>query len=297
MFQPTLLRITKLLLLSTLITCSVQLLATPTANTETPKREFLRLLDDKEHKALQVSIVRYSSADRELNVDLVSAVHVADRQYYQDLNELFKNYEIVLYELVAPEGTRITKGKKQSYNLLSMIQLGMKNSLGLFFQLEEVDYGPANFVHADMTPIEFSESMKERGESVLGTLINLWRAGMVQQLSGNSRQSDLEFISALFATDREHALKTLVAKEFENMGGVLNALEGKDGSTLITERNKKALTVLRKEIGKGNKSIAIFYGAAHMQDFEQRLETEFNLHAVSEQWIDAWDLNQVQTLK
>ncbi len=290
MHKSVLSNITKLLLL-TIVIVWLNPLAASESNSIT-EREFLRLTENEDHKALQVSIVRYVAADSNLSVDLISAVHLADSQYYHDLNELFKQYDVVLYELVAPEGTVITKDPQQNQSLLSMIQMGMKNILGLSFQLEEIDYSPANFVHADMTPAEFSKSMEERGESILGTVISFWRAGMVQQLSGQSKVNDFSLISAFFAADREHALKLLFAKEFENMGGVLSALDGEEGSTLLTERNKKALSILSKEIAKGQKSIAIFYGAAHMNDFGQRLQAEFNLQPVSERWIDAWDLNQ-----
>ena len=285
-----------LILLFSLIILSSQVIANQSslavmAAAETQPRNFLRLADNKEHKALQVAIVRYSATNSDLYVDLISAVHVADRQYYAQLNELFKRYDVVLYELVAPEGTKIPKGGKQSAGFVSMIQMGMKNILGLSFQLEEIDYTARNFVHADMTPTEFSNSMKKRGESMFGTMIKLWRAGMVQQLSGKSEANNIELISAFFADDKEHALKSIFAKEFENMGGVLGALEGTEGSTLVTERNKKALAVLKNEISSGKKSLAIFYGAAHMDDIGKRLQAEFDLQAVSEYWIDAWDLN------
>ncbi len=295
MIKSVLSNLTKLLLLSVLIVWLNPLTASESkanTKTESPEREFLRLVENTDHKALQISIVRYIATDSDLSVDLISAVHVADSQYYHDLNELFKQYDAVLYELVAPEGTIITKSAKQNKNLLSMVQMGMKNILGLSFQLEEIDYTPSNFVHADMTPTEFSKSMEERGESILGTVISFWRAGMAQQLSGQSKLNDYSLISAFLAADREHALKLLFAKEFENMGGVLSTLEGEKGSTLLTERNKKALSVLSREIAKGKQSIAIFYGAAHMHDLGKRLQAEFKLEPVSEHWIDAWNLNQ-----
>ncbi len=48
-------------------------------------------------------------------------------------------------------------------------------------------------------------------------------------------------------------------------------LEGPKGSTLIGERNKRALDVLKKQIASGKKKIAVFYGAGHMVDMEKRL--------------------------
>jgi hypothetical protein len=59
---------------------------------------------------------------------------------------------------------------------------------------------------------------------------------------------------------------------------------------LVSDRNQAALKVFQKELAKGRKKIGIFYGAAHMPDFEQRLREEFGLRRQSEQWLTAWDL-------
>jgi hypothetical protein len=257
----------------------------------TDEPEFIRLVDTQGHKALQVSVVRYQPrTGGELMVDLVGAVHVGDRQYYQDLNRLFEQYDAVLYELVAPEGTHIPKGGVKDKSLLSNIQSTMKDVLGLSFQMEEIDYTPRHFVHADFTPEEFSQSMDEKGESVFSIIFNLWRAGVSQQLTGQSSTSDFDFMMALFAEDRQNALKSLMARELANSEGMMKALEGPEGSTLVAERNKKALRVLKREMANNHKSFAIFYGAAHLPDFHQRLISEFDLVPVSTRWLDAWKL-------
>ena len=253
--------------------------------------EFIRLMDTKDHKALQVSVVRYQPrTGGDTYVDLVGAVHVGDRQYYQDLNRLFDDYDAVLYELVAPEGTYIPKGGVENKSLLSNIQSTMKDILGLSFQMEEIDYTRQHFVHADFTPEEFSKSMDEKGESVFSIIFNLWRAGVSQQLTGQASTSDFDFMMALFAEDRQNALKSLMARELANSEGVMKALEGPEGSTLVAERNKKALRVLKREMANNHKSFAIFYGAAHLPDFHQRLINDFDLVPVSTRWVDAWKL-------
>ena len=50
------------------------------------------------------------------------------------------------------------------------------------------------------------------------------------------------------------------------------------------------MKVLQKEIAAGKKKVAIFYGAAHMPDFEQRLTADFGLRKTKQVWVDAWDL-------
>jgi hypothetical protein len=69
------------------------------------------------------------------------------------------------------------------------------------------------------------------------------------------------------------------------------AFEGPEGSTLVAARNQKALKVLKRTmVDKEPKSVAIFYGAGHMQDFQQRLMADFDLAPVSIEWLDAWSL-------
>ncbi|WP_395377294.1 hypothetical protein [Marinicella sp. W31] len=246
-------------------------------------------------EALQVAIVSYKKVglqDSDVVVDLVGAVHVGDKAYYADLNARFEDYDAVLYELVAPEGTRIPKGGGETSGLIGNLQLGMKNLLGLSYQLQEIDYTPAHFEHADMSPDEFKQSMEDRGESFFSMFLKMWAAGMAQQASGGG-MSDLQLLGALFSSNRQGALKSLMAEQFTDMEGMMVAIEGKEGSTLVTDRNKKALEVLSSALKKtSNKRIAIFYGAAHMPDFHERLVREFNMQPVQVDWVDAWNLKQ-----
>ena len=84
------------------------------------KSEFIRLIRDqkKQPQALQTAVVSFVPRDcgkTSPTVDLVAALHVADRAYYEELNRLFAKYDAVLYELIAPEGTRIPAGTRAHY--------------------------------------------------------------------------------------------------------------------------------------------------------------------------------------
>jgi len=263
---------------------------------ESDKTQFLRIKKDDNDMpiALQLANARYVPIDGipdGMYVDLISAVHVADKSYYQNLNKIFKTYDVVLYELVAPEGTRVGEQEaSEGKGLLSMLQQGMKNILGLTFQLEEVDYSPENFVHADISPEDFKNSMNENGESFLAMFLRMWLVGIQQQATNPNAISDMDLIMTLFSPNKERDLKIIAAQQFMDMGPLINAIEGDKGSTLVTTRNLKALKVLRQEIEKGNKTFAIFYGAAHMPEMEEVLMKEFKLKPAGITWVDAWDL-------
>jgi hypothetical protein len=263
---------------------------------EAKSSRFLRLNRDEKKQpiALEAAIVRYVPQDRRKKapvVDLITAVHIGEKSYYEQLNREFEKYDAVLYELVAPPGTRIPKGgDKESGSVISMIQNAMKDVLELEFQLQVIDYTRPNLVHADMSPEQFAESMNKRGESVFSIFIRMVMAAMAQQYDQPTTVSDVQLIAMLFDKNRAMSLKRILAEQFQSMDGMLSILEGADGSTLISERNKTALKVLSEQIGKGKKKLAIFYGGGHMMDFDKRLRSQFGLVPVETRWLTAWDL-------
>src|SRR5262245_57104419 len=154
------------------------------AAADAPKFVRVKRTEDKRPAAMQTAVVRYQSPKRPgVEVDLVGAVHIGDKSYYEELNKLFETYDVVLYELVAPEGTRVPKGGRTGPNLhpIGMMQDGMSTILELAHQLNCIDYTKKNFVHADMSPEDFSKSMDQRGESFFQMYLRLMGAGIAQK--------------------------------------------------------------------------------------------------------------------
>lgn len=249
---------------------------------------FMRLAEDAEGRpqSLQVGLAHYRDGQGR-RLHLVGAIHVADRSYFEDLQRRFDDYDIVLYELVGdpddgerPAGTGL--------NLVSLLQGGMKDALGLAFQLDEIDYERSNFVHADMTATEFSDSMKNRDESWAGTFMQMWAASVATQ---DPAVQQGQLLRVLLATDRQLALKRVMAESMIDQAGVLEVLAGEEGSTLITERNRKALSVLEESLAGGAGNIALFYGAGHLPDFHRRLTEQYDFELEAVEWLDAWDLD------
>lgn len=273
----------------------------PNAAAEPPQlgEKWVRLLRDADDQpvALQTAVVRYTGAwqGRPVSVDLVGAVHVGDAAYYADLNRRFTAYDALLYELVAPQGTVIEKGTRaDTRHPLGAIQGGMKSILELEHQLEKVDYTRPNFVHADMSPEEFFKTMEDRNEGVVQMFMRMMGQSIAaqseQQAQGES--ADAEILVALFAKDRARRLKIVMAKQFHQMEGLLSSFGGEDGSTIITERNKKALAVLRQQLDQGTRNIGVFYGAGHLADMHERLVKDFKLQPEQITWLTAWDLKK-----
>ncbi|MBN1394033.1 MAG: hypothetical protein JW959_03295 [Pirellulales bacterium] len=261
---------------------------------EDSKPRFMRLQRDRSDSplSLETAIVRCAPAegdDRKISVDLVAAVHVADAEYYRNLNREFGRYDAVLYELVAPEGAeKPPPGSPSGKHPISLLQNGMKELLELEYQLNGIDYTRKNMVHADMSPEELARSMKEKGESALTLLSRMLGYALSKQ--GQSTASDVQLLAALFDKDRALALKRLLAEQFTDGDAAFAAMEGLAGSTLISGRNRVAVEALKKEIEAGKKKIAIFYGAGHMPDLLRRLRDDLALAPVDTRWLVAWDL-------
>ena len=259
---------------------------------------FIRVARDEKDEplALEVAITRYVRANRQgqkVVLDLVGAVHVADRSYFDELNKLFVEYDAVLYELVAPEGTRIPRGGGRGSSGVSVLQSGLVDLLDLDFQLERIDYEKENLVHADMSPDEFAKSMKDRGESVVQMILNVLSKSVARQSQPAEAPTEVDLFAALFAPDRASRLKRILAEQFAGIEVMLAVFSGPQGSTLLTERNKKALRVLDREIKAGKQQLAIFYGCGHILDLHDRLLDEFGFELRSQKWIVAWDLQRV----
>lgn len=258
--------------------------------TESDAPEFVRVKKNANERpvALQTAIAHYQSKDGDLKIDLVGAVHIGENDYYQELNKRFKSYDAVMYELVAPEGTRVPKGHKGTNSPVSGIQNGMKDMLELEFQLEKVDYTPKNFVHADMSPDEFAKDMEERGDGLLHMFARAMGQGLVQQSKGDN--NDAAIMMAFFSSDRAIKLRRAFASQMSDMGSSMKAIEGKNGSTIISQRNAKAFEVMGKSIKDGKKNIAVFYGAGHLEDMHDRLKKDFGMQLQSVEYLDAWSL-------
>lgn len=111
-----------------------------------------------------------------LQVDLVSTIHIADKEYFSTLQRELEPYDCVLYEMVAsreslenrrsPVATkRLRSSRSRGFNILGCIQRQMARILMLDFQLDCLDYQAENWYHADLDFETFKLLQVEKGES------------------------------------------------------------------------------------------------------------------------------------
>ena len=273
-------------------TASLLRAAEPT--TQPVPESFMRFVDDNRGGgALQTADVRFQNAAG-VTVDLIAAVHIGEKSYYDTLNQDFARYDAVLYELVKskdvpPPGPG---DAAKSDNPIGQFQRFLKNALDLDFQLDDIDYTAANFVHADLDKETFERMQQERGETFEQLMLRQLLKSFSQPPPANQQDdgdSLHDLVKILTRPDMERQIKVVIARQLGQMDLSAMGLDGPGGSVIVTERNKAALKVLADSIAAGKKKMAIFYGAAHMPDMAKRLG-EMGFSPQTTRWNLAWDL-------
>ncbi|MEM8872750.1 MAG: hypothetical protein AAGD32_00695 [Planctomycetota bacterium] len=257
--------------------------------------KFIKFNDRGNGGELQTSIVTYRNADG-VTVDLIGAVHIGDRAYFETLNDRFPAYDSLLYELVLPEGAAPPRagGQRQfdlDASMIGNLQVLMKQALELDFQLDRIDYHKPNFVHADLDAATFTRLQQDRNETFLDLFIKAMLNPPTQEEMAQMEQLDfMELLQAMQAPDRARQLKLLFAKQMRQMDQMTRLFDGPNGSVIIHERNNVAFEVLDKQIDAGDKHLGVFYGAAHLPHMEELL-IERGFEQVGEpEYITAWDM-------
>lgn len=284
-----------LLFLLACLFCEISLadiITAPGAEPVTAKTDFIRFVENDQGASLQTAIASYVSPTGVI-VDLIGAVHIADKNYFDALNHRFKSYDAVLYELVGRPVEQRTEMKVADGNAklqwLGQMQETMRKKLALESQLQCIDYKAPNFVHADMSTEGFLDTQKDKKENFLTLWMKAAIASSVTADPEKEEPSMVEFLAILMREDNASELKLMVGREFDRVENLMAGIESGDGTVIIGERNRHALEVLKKQIESGKMRLAIFYGAAHFPDMEQRLLKQgYKLEKT--EWLKTWDL-------
>ena len=293
-----------------LFVCPVLLLAERIQPPDQDRPDFVRTRETEKATLLETALVTYQKDA--LTLDLIGAVHLADAAYYQRLNALFKNYEALLFELVGGENLQAELQKKEileeeeepllplpagkeaealpeepgppaGLDFLSTLFDKSARFLNLTLQLEEIDYSAPNFIHADVTLKEFHALQEQRNESLL--------TFMLQTSTQAPRNRATEPNSFRLLKGLLFRKPNLIKRELVGTLGTaddeLAAVLG--DSVIITDRNAKALRVLKEQMAKGHRKIGIFYGAGHFPDMEERL-LKMGFQKVKTRWLPAWTI-------
>ena len=252
--------------------------------------DFIRVDEDDAAARLQTAVTRYEKDG--VSVELVGAVHIADKVYFEKLGERFEGYDAVLFEMIggenlaaapaAAEAKPAAEGKQKGLEGLRKVYDMVARFLNLSGQSESIDYTAENFVHADLTLAEFQRMQEERGESLLGFAL---KAG--KNAPEPAKQPDPAKLLTAMLSGKSNLIKLEIVHTLGQGDDQIAAFAGE--SVIISDRNQCCLGVLENEVKNGHGNIAIFYGAAHFPDMEKRL-LELGYKRVKQEWLTAWDI-------
>jgi hypothetical protein len=267
---------------------AVALPADPTATSP-----FLRYVVTAKEDHLDTPIVHLKANNGTL-IDLVGAIHVGDRAYYQQLQKRLDAYPKLLFELVKPADVDVAELDPERGGV-SGLQRAIKDLLALESQLDAIDYRRKHFVHADIAPDRLLELFAQHWQGMLAALVQMAVQDAARPVyqDGTPRFGGIGLLLALTAPDRPRELKRVLARELTESGIDLLTLGGNSGlgAALIGERNAVAVAVAQRTLAQGHRRLGIFYGAAHLPDLEWRLH-KLGFRRVGVEWVRAWELGK-----
>lgn len=163
-------------------------------------------------------------------------------------------------------------------------------------QVRSIDYDRANWVPADLPMEELLDRLWKRGERSMTLEMLSSQDGLGQGL--------VRFLLSLVS--KSPGFKKMVIEALGSAGESAgrrgrSGLGAIDERIILDERNDAVIDKLREVLAapKPPKSVAIFYGAAHMGDFEQTLRSEFTLQPSESFWframsVDEWNAKRIE---
>ena len=116
----------------------------------------------EEPMGLQTAIVRFAGTEpgqTDLVVDLIGAVHVGEKAYYEAVEQAVRGLRRRALRVGGTRRHPHSQGIEAGGHPVAMLQNGLKDMLNLEHQLQYIDYTKDNMVHADMSPDDLAKSM------------------------------------------------------------------------------------------------------------------------------------------
>lgn len=283
-----------------------------------PVRYMLLDSSSRDRQSLSTPVAAYVN-DGGAEVALIGVIHVAEAGYYARLNKLFRDYDVLLFEMIGGEGLQreeelrrkidrskplggLTLEEAREWNrmvawrkkraqeeksfllgLLGSAYKELSDVLGLQTQHQGIDYSAANFVHADMTLDEFRRAQARKGESFAGLMLKSVLSSLVDK-PGAYQPNEFGMMMDLLAGNKA-GLKNELMRVF------VHAPNDLEDTVILEGRNAKCMEVFDRWSRRRARNIGIFYGAAHLPGLHGALlERGYRLQDV--QWLPAWSTKE-----
>ena len=179
------------------------------------------------------------------------------------------------------------------------LQSELASALRLAFQLEAVDYDHPNWRCSDMAVDQLSRALAEydidfdpMSSTLAGTSLP---AQIAKLLLGVLRVAD-SFVGGAIVDTFKVVLIEMLGDESLTDQALAMYGEGFD-EVIVGRRNQVAIDDLRRVIEQepAMRSVAIFYGAAHMRDMADRLRDQLGYQPADDRWLTAIKIDLTQS--
>ncbi len=317
--------------MSRLLRFLAPLVLVPALFAEAPKTattfDFIRTEQGKDGKnALQTLTAEYvPESGTGPHVWLVGVAHLGTKEYYTALQKRLDAQSTVLFEGVG--GDKLMQGAKAEPG---GIQGKLATALGLVFQLDAIDYKRKNFVNSDLTPEALNSAIEKRAETPAEPkksdksdrsdssdksekkpapekVTKETFDQLMQALHGEGEMAESlgGMVSLMGSTPQMRETTKVMLVEALGQAGELIDLaksaspEMKDlFEVIITERNEEVIRQLQGQLRKlrPDQTVAVFYGAAHMDQIARRLTSELHFAPGAKQWDTAFTADTTQSI-
>jgi hypothetical protein len=298
-----------------------------------PTFTFLRSAKVDGRLALQTRTVAYRPANGSgPTVLLVGVAHLGTPEYYAALQKRLDAETVVLFEGVHEKNMKMGKG---AATVSGGVQPELAKGLGLVFQLDAIDYSRPNFVGSDMTwnglqsayngtsAADSAAAEDDSGDSApsagsddsapaaspkskTAATGNLMQQ-MTDAMSGEGAMAKtLQQFSGLMSSSSQmqETMKLVIIQTMGQAAELLNLAQTQSPemkklmTVLLTERNGIVMRDLKARLARmsSGQSIALFYGAGHMNELSSRLEKELGYRPVQEVWDTAFSADPAKSM-
>jgi len=314
--------------MSRLLRFLAPLLLTPALFAEAPKTatafSFIRteqLPDSK--SSLQTLSAEYKPANGSgPSVWLIGVAHLGTKEYYAEIQKRLDAQSSVLFEGVG--GEKMTTGAKAESG---GIQGQLATALGLVFQLDAIDYKRAHFTNSDLTPEALNQAIERRAEAPAASKSEpakptkpgepapkvpekVSKETFDQLMGALHGEGELaESLGGMIALmgstpQMRETTKLMLIEALGQAGDLIDMAKAASPEmrdlfeVIITERNAEVIRQLdvRLKTLKPGQSVAVFYGAAHMDEIAARLTRDLNFQPAAQHWDTAFSADGTQSI-
>ncbi|HMV44905.1 MAG TPA: hypothetical protein PKD50_20415, partial [Leptospiraceae bacterium] len=255
--------------------------------------------------ALQTSVYTLVSKDTNVRLKIIGVVHVADKEYYLNIQKIINELDFLYYEGIRVSSKMHSKNFSKNYYAQTLEEMDTRRSIKKYSDLKseiarflnfadqsELLKPKQNWINADMDFQQFVEMLKNYkiGFDSLST-----------NFSNDSKSisKDYSELMQMENTDSaEYSTKVLSFKKKMSQNLVKSAFDlcfleemRLPREAIIIERNKIALSFVKPKFNSQVPlELGLLYGAAHTPNFVEILTREYNFEIESYEWLDAWSL-------